>query len=85
MAANPAIALVVAAVTWSLTVAGELLLQKRRDDVLARIAREGERKIALIHALTVYEAIRSRQLASEGIVKLLRSPEGRGDAGGGNR
>jgi hypothetical protein len=58
-----------------LEVVGKLFLQKRRDDLLAETARYGECKIDLIHAISVYEAVRSRQLTSDGIVRLLRNPE----------
>jgi hypothetical protein len=66
-----------------LEVAGNLFLQKRRDDLLAETARRGVRKIDLIHAISVYEAVRSRQLTSDGIVRLLRplEPDSR-DSGG---
>jgi hypothetical protein len=76
LVADPQTALVMAVAAWFLAVAGDLLLQKRRDDVIATTVREGGRegkaKIALIHELATYEAIRSGQLASEDIVKLLK-------------
>ena len=77
LAADPQTALVMAVAAWVLAVAGDLLLQKRRDDVLAITAREGETKIALIRALTIHEAVRSGQLASEDIVKILKPTEGK--------
>jgi hypothetical protein len=68
-------AAVLAMLIGLLEVVGNLFLQKRRDDLLAEMARHGEHKNDLIRALSVYEAVRSRQLASESIVRLLRPVE----------
>jgi hypothetical protein len=68
-------AAVLAMLVGLLEVVGNLFLQKRRDDLLAETAKHGERKIDLIRALSEYEAVRSRQLTSDGIVRLLRPLE----------
>ena len=68
-------AAVVAILVGLIEVLGTLFLQKRRDDLLTETTRRSERKIDLINAISVYEAVRSRQLTSDGIVRLLRPPE----------
>jgi hypothetical protein len=68
-------AAVLAMLIGLLEVVGKLFLQKRRDDLLAETARHGEHRIDLIRALSVYEAVRSRQLTSDGVVRLLRPLE----------
>ena len=68
-------AAVLAILIGLIEVLGALFLQKRRDDLLAETTRHSERKIDLINAISVYEAVRSHQLTSDGIVRLLRPPE----------
>lgn len=54
---------------------GDLYLQKRRDDMYASVVRECNKETELLWFITLYEAVRTRQLASEDIVKLPRSSE----------
>ena len=69
------IAVIVALSIWLLDVVGRLFLQKRRDDVFAAIARADENKIDIMRAISIYEAVRSRQLTPEALVSLLGAYE----------
>ena len=69
------VAVIVAVLVWLLDVVGRWLLQKRRDDVFADTVRKGEDKTDIMRAISIYEAVRSRQLTSDAIVRLLRPPE----------
>jgi hypothetical protein len=53
----------------------ELLLEKRRDDMFASTVKEGRGKAELLRSITIHEAVRSKQLSSGDIVKLLRPSE----------
>ena len=75
MTVNYRPAAVLAILIGLIEVLGTLFLQKRRDDLLAETTRNSEHKIDLINAISVYEAVRSHQLTSDGIVRLLRPPK----------
>jgi hypothetical protein len=50
---------------------GDVYLQKRRDDMYASAVRERGLGTELLRFITLYEAVRSGQLASADIVRLL--------------
>lgn len=55
----------------------ELWIAKRRDDLFSKIAMQYEVDPAVLHALTVHEAVRSGFLTSEDTVRLLKAePDG---------
>jgi hypothetical protein len=75
LATNSKTVVIIAVLSWLLAliaVTGELLLQKRRDDVLAITVRERGEKAA--RPIIIHEAVRSGQLMSGDIVKLLAQP-----------
>ena len=67
-----AVVVFVAILAWLLDVVGRWLLQKRRDDVFADTVRKGEDKTDITRAISICEAVRSRQLTSDAIVRLLK-------------
>jgi hypothetical protein len=69
------VVVIVAVVVWLLAVVGRFFLQKRRDDVFADTVRQGENKTDIMRAISIYEAVRSRQLTPEAIVRLLKPSE----------
>jgi hypothetical protein len=69
------ISVILAVFVWVVVVLVKLLLEKRRDDVFAEKVRTAENTIDLIRAITINEAVRSRQLTSDDIVKLLKSSD----------
>jgi hypothetical protein len=63
----------IAALIAVLGVLGEFWLQKRRDDVFAKTVDKCEGPTnEILQAVTVYEAVRSHQLASADIARLLK-------------
>lgn len=54
------------------TIAGDLWIAKRRDDVFRRVAVGRRPNPAVLRALTVHEAVRSGLLSSEDAARLLR-------------
>ena len=54
------------------TIAAELWVAKRRDDLFRRVAVRRQPDPAVLRALTVHEAVRSGLLSSEDAVRLLR-------------
>ena len=72
LSVNYRLAGVLAGLTLLIEVIGNLFLQKRRDEVFAHIVRKNESRIDTIRAIGIYETLRSRQLTSDDIAKLLR-------------
>jgi hypothetical protein len=58
-------------------IALELWISKRRDDVFSKVVIRRGVDPAVLHALTVHEAVRSGRLSSEDTVRLLHAePDG---------
>lgn len=63
-------------------VGAEQWIAKRRDDAFNKVATQPKADPAVLHALTVHEAVRSGRLSSEDTVRLLRpEPDGQQSLG----
>jgi hypothetical protein len=53
------------------TIAGELWIAKRRDDLFSKVATQHKVNPVVLRALTIHEAVRNGLLSSEDTVRLL--------------
>lgn len=64
---------VITALIGALILTGEIWLQKRRDDIfIKKVDKNKATTIEILRAVTIDEAVRSRQLTSDDIVRLFR-------------
>lgn len=69
------LAVIAMTLIWVIKIAVRFLLQKHRDNVFADTVRKSDSKAELMRAISIYEAVRSRQLTPETIVRLLAPPK----------